>query len=207
MFQLNQKTIKELIKKINIITITYYKSKSDLFNVYDCNFPVNENIVPMITSVLEKEPKLYNAKKYITIDGESVIYHNNAYHSGNAFACFFTDLKDDKSQYIVSYDNKLVNVIDDGESNLLVRMYNMEKMSNKFEKNILEEEEMFIIIWEMDYLNIQLIFPKDNKRFFQLQININIPEDNKLILDRVENVNNVLNKIQLIFDEMINLNP
>ena len=203
MFQLNQKTLKELIKNINIITINYYKSKSELFNIYDCNFPVNENIVPMITSIMEREPKLYNAKKYITIDGESIIFHNDAYHSENSFACFFTDLKDDRSQYIVSYDKKLMNVVDDGESNMLVRMYNMSKMSNKFEKNILEEEEMFIIIWEMDYLNIQLTFPKDNKKVFQFQININIPEDNKLILDRVENVNKILNKIQLIAEEML----
>lgn len=201
MFQLEQKTLKELIKKINIITINYYKSKSDLFDIYDTNLPINENIVPLLSSVLETHPKLYNAKKYITINGETIIFHNDAYHSINNYSCFFTDLKDNKTQFIVSYDKKLINALD--IDNTIIKMYNIDKMNNKFEKNVLAEEEIFIIIWEMDYLNIQLTFPKNNKKVFQFQINIYIPEDNKLILDKVQNVNKILNKIQLVMDETI----
>ena len=43
MFVLNENTIGVPLKDINIITLTYYSSKSDILNIYNTNFKFDEN--------------------------------------------------------------------------------------------------------------------------------------------------------------------
>ena len=65
MFILNEDTIKTSLTNFNLISLSYYSSKSDVLNMYDTNFKFDENYIPLITSVLELEPKLIHTKKYI----------------------------------------------------------------------------------------------------------------------------------------------
>ena len=52
MFNLNEYINSMSLESINLITLKYYSSKSDIMNIYDTNFDFDENIVPLITSVL-----------------------------------------------------------------------------------------------------------------------------------------------------------
>ena len=63
MFILNEETIKTSLNNINLISFTYYSSKSDVLTMYDTNFTFDENYIPLITSVLELEPKIIHTKK------------------------------------------------------------------------------------------------------------------------------------------------
>jgi hypothetical protein len=117
MFILNETIIGTSLKNINLITLTFYTSKSELLNIYDTNFKFDENYIPLITSVLEIEPQLIHAKKYINVDSESVIIVDNNIRNHNksnlAFPSFFHDMKDTENiQYIQSYKKELINTLD-----------------------------------------------------------------------------------------------
>ena len=117
MFVLNENTIGVPLKDINIITLTYYSSKSDILNIYNTNFKFDENIVPLITSVLEMEPIIMHAKKYINVDSETLITIDNNVRNHNksnlSFPSFFHDMKDTKNiQSIQSYKKNLINTLD-----------------------------------------------------------------------------------------------
>ena len=83
MFILNETIIGSLLKDINLITLTFYTSKSEILNIYDTNFKFNENYIPLITSVLEIEPQVIHAKKYINVDSESIIIVDNNIRNHN----------------------------------------------------------------------------------------------------------------------------
>ena len=60
MFNLNDYISSVSLETINLITLKYYSSKSELMNIYDTNFEFDENIVPLVTSVLEIKPNIMN---------------------------------------------------------------------------------------------------------------------------------------------------
>jgi hypothetical protein len=203
MFLLNNKTLGVSPSECNLINITYYSSKQELLDIFNINFPYNPNIIPLAISFLESKPILLHGKKYNTLDGEIFIQQmtlckskpneNNDYFYGS----FIHDIKEIDNQHnIIAYKKKIIKSLDYEITNIysnpskvssLVRIYNLEPLKNiNYTKNVLNEKEQFLLIWEWDYINFQLIIPKDtilNKQptIYQIQINIDITEEKNLI--------------------------
>ena len=82
-------------------------------------------------------------------------------------------------------------------------MYKLENTKGEYSYNILNESELTIISWSWDYANFQIIINKNTPDICQLQINIYITEDNKIITTKMENINKLLLKIDKIKNDMI----
>jgi len=207
MFVLNENTIGVQLKDINIITLTYYSSKSDLLNIYNTNFKFDENIIPLITSVLETEPILVHAKKYINVDSETIITVNNNVRNHNksnlSFPSFFHDMKDTKNiQNIQSYKKNLINTLDTN-NDMLIRIYNINAKDGYYGKNIINEEDLLLIIWSWEYANFQLIINKQRQNECILQMVIYATEENTFISSKLETINKNIEKINKIKNEII----
>ena len=207
MFILNEDTIKTSLNNINLISLNYYSSKSDILNLYDTNFKFNENYIPLITSVLELEPKIIHTKKYINVDRETIITidNNKRNHSNStlAFPSFFHDMKfTNNIQSIQTYSKKLINTLD-SNNDTLIRMYHLEAKEGKFHKNILNEEELLIFIWNWDFANFQIIINKKTPNECILQLNIYTTEENTFISSKLEIINSIIEKINKIKNEIV----
>ena len=208
MFNLNEYINSMSIESINLITLKYYSSKSDIMNIYDTNFDFDENIVPLITSVLELKPNIINAKRYCNINSESIITISNENEIPNksqlTYPCFFSDLQQNKlnSQNIQGYTHNLINTIQllekartqiKGargaealvEKAFLIRMYKLENKKGEFNLNILNEEEIIIILWNLEFANFQIVINKKQPKKCQMHINIYITEDNNIIVSNL----------------------
>ena len=190
---------------IDLINLTYYSAKSEIMHIYDTNFAFDENIIPLITSFLETKPDIINAKRYNNINCESIITINNQLPNKSqlAYPCFFSDIHNNNlnMKNIQGYRKNLVSSYDD--NNLLVKMYKLENTKGEYSYNILNESELTIISWSWDYANFQIIINKNTPDICQLQINIYITEDNKIITTKMENINKLLLKIDKIKNDMI----
>ena len=207
MFVLNENSIGVPLKDINIITLTYYSSKSDVLNIYNTNFKFDENIIPLITSVLEIEPLLVHAKKYINVDSETVITIDNNVRNHNksnlSFPSFFHDMKDTKNiQNIQSYKKNLINTLD-SNNDMLIRIYNINAKDGYYGKNIINEEDLLLIIWSWEYANFQLIINKQRQNECILQMVIYATEENTFISSKLETINKNIEKINKIKNEII----
>ena len=242
-FDLNEYINNVSLDTINVISLTYYSLKSEIMNIYDTNFEFDENIVPLITSVLEIEPKVINAKRYCNINSESIIIIGNTNELPNksqiSYPCFFSDLQQNKLniQNIQGYAKKLINTIDtfnkintvntqnnDKQCNIeinseeeyneehnseeeclkaIIRMYKLENKKGDYGHSILNEDELIIIVWSWEYANFQIIINKNTPNICQLQINIYITEDNKIITSKLEKINKIIEKINKIKNEMV----
>ena len=215
MFNLNDYISSVSLETINLITLKYYSSKSEIMNIYDTNFDFDENIVPLVTSILETKPNIINAKRYCNVNSESIITIGNENELSNkskiSYPCFFSDIQQNKlnSQNIQGYKQNLINTIDTIDigneksvnKSALIRMYKLENKKGEFNYNILNEEEIIIILWNLDFANFQIIINKKYPNKCQLQINIYITEDNNIIVSKLEQINklvNIINKINII---------
>ena len=207
MFILNESTIGIALKDINIITLTFYSSKSDLLDIYNTNFKFNENSIPLITSVLEVQPEIIHAKKYINVDSESVITIDNNirnHHKSNlSFPSFFHDMKTtDTIQYIQSYKKNLLNTLD-SNNDMLIRLYNIKAQEGTFGKISVNEEDLLLFIWNWDFANFQLIINKKRPTECNLQMVIYATEENKFISSKLEIINTIITKINKIKNEIV----
>lgn len=207
MFILNEDTIKTSLTNFNLISLSYYSSKSDVLNMYDTNFKFDENYIPLITSVLELEPKLIHTKKYINVDRETIITidNNKRNHTNStlAFPSFFHDMKFTNTiQSIQTYTKKLINTLD-SNNDTLIRMYYLCAQAGSFHKSILNEEELLIFIWNWDFANFQIIINKNNLHYCNLQLNIYTTEDNTFIKSKLEIINSIIEKINKIKNEIV----
>lgn len=206
MFILNEQNINTPLDKINLITLTYYSSKSEVLNIYDTNFEFDENIVPLLTSVLETKPIICNAKRYCNVNCESIAIIDSTNRLPNksliSFPCFFTDLQNGKLQNIQGYNRNLINTLDSNNDNLLIRLYNLDTHNGEFGKCVLNEEEMILIIWDWEYANFQIVINKENPKECQMQLNVYITEDNKIIDSKLDFINIIIEKIDNIKNEM-----
>ena len=207
MFILNESTIGVALKDINIITLTFYSSKSELLDIYNTNFKFNENTIPLITSVLELEPKITHAKKYINVDSESVITIDNNLRNHNksnlSFPSFFHDMKTtDTIQYIQSYKKNLLNTLD-SNNDTLIRLYNIKAQEGTFGKITLNEEDLLLFIWNWDFANFQLIINKKRPTECNLQLVIYATEENTFISSKLELINTTIEKINKIKNEIV----
>ena len=262
MFNLNEYIASISLESINLITLKYYSSKSDIMNIYDTNFEFDENIVPLITSVLELKPNIINAKRYCNINSESIITISNENELPNksqlSYPCFFSDIQQNKlnSQNIQGYTHNLINTIqllektvpkagfrksraqiegalDKGargasslakgalqllekavpkgalvaealvEKAFLIRMYKLENKKGEFNLNILNEEEIIIILWNLEFANFQIVINKKQPKKCQMHINIYITEDNNIIVSKLEQINKLIDKINKIINNNI----
>jgi len=244
MFNLNEYINSMSLESINLITLKYYSSKSDIMNIYDTNFDFDENIVPLITSVLELKPNIINAKRYCNINSESIITISNENEIPNkshlSYPCFFSDLQQNKlnSQNIQGYTHNLINTIQllekavpkqllekavskqllekartqiNGvrgasalvEKAFLIRMYKLENKKGEFNLNILNEEEIIIILWNLEFANFQIVINKKQPKKCQMHINIYITEDNNIIVSKLEQINKLIDKINKIINNNI----
>jgi hypothetical protein len=207
MFILNEDTIGTSLNNINLISLSYYSLKSDILNIYDTNFNFNENSIPLITSVLEIEPKILHTKKYINVDSETIItIDNNTRNHNNstlAFPSFFHDMKYNNTiQSIQTYHKKLINTLD-VNNDTLVRMYNLKEHKGTIGKSIIKEDELLIFIWSWDYANFQIIINKSQPNECILQLNIYATEENKFISSKLEALNSIIKKINKIKNEIV----
>jgi hypothetical protein len=210
MFILNETSIGASLKDINLITLTFYSSKSELLNIYDTNFKFDENIIPLITSVLELEPHIIHAKKYMNVDSESVIIVDTNIRNHNksnlSFPSFFHDMKDmENIQYIQSYKKKLVNTLDSfsNTDTMLIRIYNITATQGYFGKAILNEEDLLIIIWNLEFANFQIIINKQKPNYCKLQLTIYATEENTFISYKLDIINKTIEKINKIKNEIV----
>ena len=210
MFILNETIIGSSLKDINLITLTFYSSKSELLNIYDTNFKFDETIIPLITSVLELKPQIIHAKKYINVDSESIIIVDNNIRNHNnsnlAFPSFFHDMKDTENiQYIQSYKKKLINTLDSFSNNddMLIRIYNVISKEGYFGKSIVNEEDLLIIIWNWEFANFQIIINKERPNYCNLQMNIYATEENTFISSKLDIINKNIEKINKIKNEIV----
>ena len=242
MFNLNEYINSMSLESINLITLKYYSSKSDIMNIYDTNFDFDENIVPLITSVLELKPNIINAKRYCNINSESIITISNENEIPNksqlTYPCFFSDIQQNKlnSQNIQGYTHNLINTIQllekavpkagfensrtqikgargaealvKGalqilEKAFLIRMYKLETKKGEFNLNILNEEEIIIILWNLEFANFQIVINKKQPKKCQMHINIYITEDNNIIVSKLEQINKLIDKINKIINNNI----
>jgi len=207
MFILNEDNIGVTLKDINIITLTFFCSKSELLNIYNTNFKFNENIIPLITSVLEIEPKLIHAKKYININSESIITIDNNIRNHNnsklSFPSFFHDMKDTNNiQYIQSYKKELLNTLE-SNNDTLIRIYNIKAQEGAFGKKSLNEENLLLFIWNWDFANFQIIINKKRPNECNLQMVIYATEENNFIISKLELINTIITKINKIKNEIV----
>ena len=222
MFNLNDYISSVSLETINLITLKYYSSKSELMNIYDTNFEFDENIVPLVTSVLEIKPNIMNAKRYCNVNSESIITIGNENELPNksqiSYPCFFSDIQQNKisSRNTQGYTHNLIftidtqdlgnparkssikNNTDNKNKSALIRMYKLENQKGEFNYNILNEEEIIIILWNLDFANFQIIINKKQPSKCQLQINIYITEDNTIIVSKLEQINKLVDKINKI---------
>jgi len=227
MFILSEKNIGCPLSEINKITITYFASNCEILNIYDTNFIFNENLIPLITSILEIEPIIYNYKLYECIDASIIIkeninniQQNNIQQNNNYYyPSFHYDIdiiennkgKDKgknncKYKNICMQDTKLVSTKIDEDDNQIIRIYNNSPILNDFIQNILYEKEYKKISWEFEFGNFEIIIDLTDKtgkignssKMVKYQININIIEDNKIIISRLNKINDILYKINKI---------
>lgn len=220
MFILNAEIISIPLEELNLITLIYYSKKSELLNIYDTNYKFDENIIPLITSVLEVKPTIIKAKRYCNIDSESLItFENNELPNTShiQYPSFLHDIQQNgfNMKNIQGHSNNLVNTIDINEDKMLLRMYKLENKHCEFGKTVLNEEELLLIVWNWEYINFQIIINRtqninntqqtqqvnNTQQQCQLQINIYITEDNKIIISKLENINKIITKISTIINE------
>jgi len=206
MFILDETIIGSSLNNINLITLTYYSTKSEVLTIYDTNFEFDENSIPLITSVLEIEPKIIHTKKYINVDSETLITIDNNIrnhtNSNLAFPSFFHDMKDNENiQSIQSYKKKLINTLDNND--MLIRMYNLSAHKSYIGKSILKEEHLLIFIWNWEYLNFQLIINKNKPNECQLQLTIYATEENTFISSKLDMINKIIEKVHKIKTEIV----
>ena len=207
MFILNEANIGVALKDINIITLTFYSSKSEVLDIYNTNFKFNENSIPLITSVLEIQPAIIHSKKYINVDSESVITIDNNLRNHNksnfTFPSFFHDMKDtDNIQYIQSYKKELLNTLD-SNNDMLIRIYNIKAQEGTFGKITLNEEDLLLFIWNWDFANVQLIINKKRPNECNLQMVIYATEENTFITAKLKIINTMIEKMNKIKNEIV----
>ncbi len=149
MFVLSEKNLGVKLEDINKIVITFFSLKSEILNIYDTNFKFDENIIPLITSLFEISPIIYNYKLYKCIDTNIIINqyqqltNNNRYNNDmnfqHKFPSFQYDIEIFNNKYIENIKNiksTLINTIIDNDEKHIIRMYYTENINIDKNKNM-----------------------------------------------------------------------
>jgi hypothetical protein len=221
MFILAETELLYPLKQIGIITITLYQSRNDIFNFYNLEYNFDENIIPLITSVLECQPEFSIRKIYTGIDSQSIIdiplnnpcenIAKKDYIFGyNPSTSFFIDIENFKNKYSIKNETKkLLSTITYADSNEIVRIYPREQKQDKQDKqdkqnNSLERyiytQELQVVSWKWSWGEVELIIPnyKENNKKCMLILRIYVIEDHSFISTKVDEVNTTLEKLHKI---------
>ena len=153
MFILSEKLLGVQLSNINKIVITLFSSKSEIFNIYDTNFKLDENIIPLITSVFEISPIIYNYKLYKCIDTNIIIKKcqqianintfNNDINLQYKFPSFYYDIDIfNNNKYLNRINNiksTLINTIVDDNDKHIIRMYNTNNIFNTLRETYIDD--------------------------------------------------------------------
>ena len=213
MFILSEKNIGIPLTEINKIIITYFTTKSNVIDVFDNNYEFNENIIPMITSILEIAPKISNYKEYKCIDNNIII--NKKTNSLQQYQSFYLDVNNLENNDALDFRKMdLISTLVDIDDKQLIRLYNVKDITtqnvptnrniytNDFTQNILNEEEHKKISWEFECGSVDIIIDLITKKC-KYEIVIDIIEDSKLIHSRLTHINDILTKFNKIKSEFI----
>jgi len=211
MFILSEKNIGVPLSEINKIIITYFTTKSDIIDIFDNNYEFNENIIPMITSILGIAPKISNYKEYKCIDNNIIINRkNNSLQQYQSFYLDVNNLENNDALDVRKMD--LISTLVDIDDKQLIRLYNIKditttatldnKYTTDFTQNILNEQEYKKITWEFEWGSVCIIIDVITKKC-KYEIVIDIIEDSKLIHSRLTHINDILTKFNKIKSEFI----
>jgi len=214
MFILSEKNIGVPLSEINKIIITYFTTKSDIIDIFDNNYEFNENIIPMITSILGIAPKISNYKEYKCIDNNIII--NRKYNSLQHYQSFYLDVNNlENNDALDVRKMDLISTLVDIDDKQLIRLYNIKditttatldnKYTTDFTQNILNEQEYKKITWEFEWgsIDIIVIIIDVITKKCKYEIVIDIIEDSKLIHSRLTHINDILTKFNKIKSEFI----
>jgi len=211
MFILSEKNIGVPLSEINKIIITYFTTKSDIIDIFDNNYEFNENIIPMITSILGIAPKISNYKEYKCIDNNIII--NRKYNSLQHYQSFYLDVNNlENNDALDVRKMDLISTLVDIDDKQLIRLYNIKditttatldnKYTTDFTQNILNEQEHKKISWEFEWGSIDIVINVITKKC-KYEIIIDIIEDTKFIHSRLTHINEILQKFNKIKSEFI----
>ena len=141
-FQLTDKTIDIPLNQLDLINITYYKSKTDYLDIYDTNFLYLSSILPLCTSILECPPKIINGKKITTPYGD--LFYSKPINSSivEQYPSFYCDIEK-KVNSVFAYKKILKKSLDYNNSarpvaNTLVRFYMLEPIQSYLQTHVEE---------------------------------------------------------------------
>ena len=211
MFILSEKNIGIPLTEINKIIITYFATKSNVIDVFDNNYEFNENLIPMITSILGIAPKISNYKEYKCIDNNIII--NRKPNSLQQYQSFYLDVNNlENNDALDVRKMDLISTLVDIDDKQLIRLYNVKDITTQdapintyttdFTQNILNEEEHKKISWEFDWGSVDIIIDVITKKC-KYEIVIDIIEESKLIHSRLTHINDILRKFNKIKSEFI----
>jgi len=225
----NQEKIGINLNDVNLITINpvlnnkKQNSNNQEYHFYNTLWDFNEDIIPLLTSLFEKQPYLFHNKTYTCIQNKIIIqtspwkYVNKFYlpFCNLNIVSFQTDIQNNYKIYEkkITYNQKILkSILDinpfDNDKILLSRIYKLNPPKIElmdFVNDIMYEEVTNNIIWEWDWGTFEIIIydvnintgntcENNNKlKKCKYQFNINIIEDNNLITARMEHINNLIN--------------
>ena len=168
--------------------IATLSKKKDLSAIEYLNTKYGSKIKEFHSSFLEKQDSSFLEKQDLENPARKISRaKNNDENPARKISCAKNN--DENSERKISHvQNK----------SALIRMYKLENKKGEFNYNILNEEEIIIILWNLDFANFQIIINKKQPNKCQLQINIYITEDNTIIVSKLEQINNLVNKINKI---------
>jgi hypothetical protein len=217
MFILSEKNIGVSLADINKIIITYFSIKTDVIDIFDNNYEFNENLIPMITSILGIAPKISNYKEYKCIDNNIIIHRKN--NSLQQYQSFYLDVNNLENNHILDVRKMdLISTLVDIDDKQLIRLYNVKDITTQdapintntntniyttdFTQNILNEKEHKKISWEFEWGSIDIVINVITKKC-KYEIIIDIIEDTKFIHSRLTHINEILQKFNKIKSEFI----
>lgn len=219
-FTLSENTIGADIQDINLINIIFYNQKSKHLNIYNNYFEFKEDNIPLFNSLLESVPKIIYGKKYIYQTSETFIINDEMNLLNNEdelnkvklssdelpYPCFIKHINNQKHKNtnITSYKKHTINNVDIDDQQFLIRTYNLEHNTVIPTKNVINETDCCIFLWNWTYMNFQIIIPLNNSTKCEYELNIFITEDNKIIKNKLKNINNILKKITKIISYLKN---
>jgi hypothetical protein len=216
MFLLSESELSIPINKIGLIRISLFHSWNEVLNFFNLEYTFNENIIPLITSVLECRPEYYIRKIYNHFNQKTIVQYlldnpsNNEIKKTGLFGnsvtkSFYLDIENYKCCDNIIYNDteKLLTCFTYADSNELVRIYSRNTKDTKCTVNIeyTTTAEYYVVIWKFAQCIVELIIRENDK--CRLEIVINVTEDNNLISNKIDHVNTILEKLHKIKSSLL----